>query len=646
MTKQNQGKSGEMHPQDLKNLVLFIIIAIALWTGFDHFVMGPKKEELRAAQAQKTLVAKQQAEGIARSTDPMTFADPQLPLDEVLKKSIRVPFDTPKIDGTISLSGGRIDDLSLKNYFETLKKEKEVTLLQPAGAAHPFYAQTGWVAGANPVAVPGKDTLWTVEGNNSLSPGNPVTLTWNNGAGLTFKRTFDLDKNYLFTITDKVENATGADITLYPYALIARRGVPESHGKKSSVAYEGPIAYVNGDLLEPGYKSFKKKPQQVTNGESGWIGMSEKYWLAALLPGQTGSKSFRFLSSQSKDEEARPLYQADITDDEGMTIAAGQSGESSIHLFAGAKEIDLLDKYEDELNIKHFDLAVDFGVLYFMTRPFYWLLTTFFDLTGNFGIAIILLTLLIRAAVFPLASTSYRSFASLRKVAPEMQTLREKYKDDKAQLQKEMVKLYEREKVNPMAGCLPLLLQIPIFFAMYKVIYITIEMRHAPFFGWIKDLSEPDPTTIFNLFGLIPWNPPAALMIGVWPCLMLFFMILQQRLNPPPQDPTQKVMMKYFPFFITYILSGFAAGLVIYWTFSNAFSVIQQYIIMRSTGADIHLFSRSKAEKKLEEQVEKGPAIHPQMQMIEDDVEEALFGDDEPTAKAKKDKSDKKDKKK
>lgn len=646
MTKQTNGKSGEMHPQDLKNLVLFIIIAIALWTGFDHFIMGPKKEELRAAQAQQQLLDKQQAEGIARSSDPMAMADPKLPLNEVLKKSVRVPFDTPKMDGTINLSGGRIDDLALKNYFETLKKEKEVTLLQPAGGEYPFYAQTGWVAGASPVAVPGKDTTWIVEGNNTLSPEHPVTLTWNNGAGLTFKRTFEVDKNYLFTITDAVENNTSAPVTLYPYALLARRGTPPDHGKKSAVAHEGPLAYINGDLIEPDYKDFKKKPQQVTNGESGWIGLSEKYWLAALLPAQTGSKSFRFLSSKSKDEAARPLYQADITDDEGLTAEPGKTAETSMHLFAGAKEVNLLDQYEDELNVKHFDLAVDFGVLYFITRPFYWLLTTFYDLTGNFGIAIILLTILIRAAVFPLASTSYRSFASLRKVAPEMQELRTKYKEDKAQLQKEMVKLYEREKVNPMAGCLPLILQIPIFFAMYKVIYITIEMRHAPFFGWIKDLSEPDPTSVFNLFGLIPWDPPQALMIGVWPCLMLFFMILQQRLNPPPQDPTQKIMMRYFPFFITYILSGFAAGLVIYWTFSNAFSVIQQYIIMRATGADIHLFSRSKAEKDLEESVEKGPAIHPEMQMIEEDVEEALFGDDEPSAKAKKDASDKKDKKK
>lgn len=617
-------KSGGMHPQDIRNLIIFIVISVVIWGVFDKYVFGPQQAALQATRQQQTQISQQTiAETKAVSKDPQKDRAEVLASD-----AARIGIDNNEIAGSLSLTGARIDDISLKEYFKTLEKKENVELFSPVGSAHPYYAESGWVNSPDTsVSLPNRNTVWTVIGSSKLTSSTPVKLQWNNGQGLTFVKDISLDEHFMFTVTDSVINNSSQSVTLFPYAAIAQRGIPDNLEGKI-IAHEGLIGYFNDDLEEIDFDDLEGAPAKIFLSKSGWTGFSRKYWMSAILPAQDTDKTFRFLATQEREPGTRPLYQADVTG-QGLEIESGKTITSTNHFYVGAKKLELLDAYENKFGVRHFDLAIDFGVLYFMTRPFHWLLTTFFHLTGNFGIAIILLTILIRVAVFPLANTSYKSFAKLKKVAPEMKDLRTKFSGDKARLQKEMVKLYEKEKVNPMAGCLPILLQIPIFFAMYKVIYITLEMRHAPFFGWIHDLSKPDPTSIFNLFGLIPFDVPSFLMIGVWPCIMLIFMILQQKMNPPPQDPMQKTMMAYFPFFITFILSGFAAGLVVYWTVSNALSVLQQGVIMKRMGVPIHLFDRSKAEKELDEEIEKGPAVHPQAQMIEEDVEEALFGNDD-----------------
>lgn len=613
--------SGGMHPQDIRNLIIFIVISVVVWGVFDKYVFTPQREALQASREQT-------AEIQSQGTSVSVSKDPKKTRTEVLARDTsRITIDNPEVKGSFSLKGARLDDISLKNYFKTLEKKENIGLFSPVGSEHPYYAETGWTGSSQSIRFPDRDTVWQVEKGGQLTPDSPVRLTWNNGQGLIFTKDISLDEHYMFTVTDRVINNTGSPVTVFPYAAIARRGPPDNLEKRM-IAHDGPIGYFHEDLEEVDFDDLEGAPAKSYKSATGWIGFSQKYWLGAILPDQEVDKTFRFLATQERDPNVRPLYQTDITS-AGQSVEPDQTVASVHHIYVGAKKLEMLDAYESKYGVHHFDLAIDFGVLYFLTRPFHWLLTTFYHLVGNFGVAIIMLTVLIRVAVFPLANTSYRSFAKLKKVAPEMKELREKYGDNKAELQKRLVKLYEKEKVNPMAGCLPILLQIPIFFAMYKVIYITLEMRHAPFFGWIHDLSQPDPTSIFNLFGLLPYDVPSFLMIGIWPCIMLIFMILQQKMNPPPQDPMQKTMMKYFPFFITFILSGFAAGLVIYWTVSNALSVLQQGIIMTRMGVPIHLFDKSEVEKELEEQIDKGPAVHPHAQMIEEDVEEALFGDDD-----------------
>ena len=440
------------------------------------------------------------------------------------------------------------------------------------------------------------------------------------------------DIEYLFTVKQRVINNSGREVTLFPFSLVAQHGLPEDlYGRW--IVHEGPIGYIDGELTELSYKKIQDKPLKEVNAAEGWIGMTEHYWLTSLFPEVKEGNQFRFLFKEPEAEGQLPTFQVDVMG-AARSIAAGETTENTTHFFAGPKKLSLLEDYEKQLELKHMDLSVDFGMYYFMTKPLYYLLHWLRDIVGNFGIAIILLTVLVRFMVFPLANKSFKSFAGLRKIAPKMTELREKYGDDREKLQAELVKLYEKEGVNPMAGCMPILIQIPIFFALFKVFQISIEMRHEPFYGWINDLSAPDPTSIFNLFGLIPWDPPQQLMIGAWPCLMLVFLIIQKKMNPPPQDKMQKVMMDFMPFFITYLLSGFAAGLVIYWTFSNALSVVQQYIIMTNMGVKPELF-KSKAQKE-EERKMREANVHPGMEMLKDDLkeaeekfEDALFGDEE-----------------
>ena len=611
-----------MHPQDLRNLIVFMAVSLLLWLAYDNFILKPKMESVREAQK----VAAQQAATVSK--EDMEADRPRI---DVIAETARVTIDSPHLSGSINLIGARIDDLSFKDYFKTVEHKENVVLLAPSGTAHPRYIESGWVPATQDEAVnlPDKETVWRISGaNKTLTPGNPVAVSWNNGQGLVFQRTYELDDDFGLTITQSITNKSGKAVTLLPYSLVAQQGIPENFQGRY-VVHEGPVGYIGGELVERSYKDMAKKPREVYEGDTGWIGITDKYWIAALVPDEKEKTTYRFAYAPAKTPKGKERYQTDMTGP-ARAIASGATAEYSARLFAGVKKIEILEQYQKEWNIPHFDLAVDFGIYYFLTRPFFFVINLFYNWVGNFGLAIIMFTVCLRICVFPLANTSFKSFAKLRKVSPQMYELRETYKDDKQKLQEELVKLYQKEKVNPMAGCLPILVQIPIFFALYKVLSNTIEMRQAPFFGWIQDLSAPDPTTIFNLFGLIHWDPPRMLMIGAWPCFMLVSMLIQKTLNPPPQDKTQAQMMAAMPWVMTYVLAQFASGLVIYWTFNNLLSTIQQYIIMKSMGVEPHIFKKDKAEEKLEEAVEKGPAVHPSLEMIEDKVEEALFGD-EPT---------------
>lgn len=614
-----------MHPDDMRNLILFLILAACLYFAYDTYVLKPQRQALEASkQAQ---VQAQLDVGTLQGAS-QGVPEEKISREEILQKGERITFDNGAIFGTIALRGGRIDDSSFHNYYETLKKEKNVVLLSPKSTAHPRYIDYGWVAAEKNINLPNAKTLWNVPGNKKLTHETPVTLVWDNGQGLTFERTITLDEHYMFNITQKVINHSGQNVTLYPYGLISQTGLP-AFLQNIWIMQEGPMGYVGDKLLDFKYKAIRKEGGQSLQAMSGWLGITDKYWLTALVPAQGENVKYSFnYTGDVKDPDNQGRYQVDFLG-APVSVESGKSGESQSHLFAGAKQVILLRNYEKALNIPNFDLAVDFGLFWFMTKPFFFLLHFLGNFTGNMGVAIILLTILIRGGVFPLTNTSYRSFAKMKKVSPQIIELRAQYGDDKQKLQEELVKLYSKEGVNPLAGCLPIILQIPIFFALYKTVFITIEIRHAPFFGWIQDLSAPDPTSVFNLFGLIPWDPPGFLIIGVWPCVMLVAMIIQKKLNPPPQDQIQRDMANYFPFMITYVLSRFASGLVVYWAMSAIIGIIQQMIIMRSLNVPIHLFGETKAEKEMDKAVEKGPGVHPLIEMAEEDVEDALFGEDD-----------------
>ncbi|MCK6418764.1 MAG: membrane protein insertase YidC [Alphaproteobacteria bacterium] len=607
-----------LHPQDMRNLFIFFVLSTVLYIGYSVLFVQPQSAAIRQAQTVRQLEA----------TKPVE-EKPARTREEILTDSPRLHFENNEVFGSIALRGARLDDLSFHHHFEKADRKDPVVLLSPVGSDFARYVDLGWVPGADTkIAVPDSKTLWRVVGNDKLAVDQPVTLSWDNGQGLTFKRTLQIDDNYLITVTDSIHNQTGKALTLYPYGLVAQQGLPP-HLENQWVVHEGTIGFIGNKLEEAKYKEIRDKGQQSYSANQGWLGITDKYWLTALLPPQGSETQFRYshvgTSPHSKKEKESGLYQADYTG-AGLSIAPGGKTDYTAHVFAGVKKVVLLKNYERALGVPKFDLAVDFGWFWFFSKPFFYALHYLGLWIGNFGVAIITMTIIIRSSVFPLTNASYRSFAKMKKVTPQIVALREAYGSDKKRLQEEMMQLYQREGVNPMAGCVPVFLQIPIFFALYKVLVVTIEMRHAPFFGWIQDLSAPDPTSIFNLFGLIPWDPPSFLDIGVWPCLMLVMMLIQKKLNPPPQDPIQRDLNNYFPFIITYTMAHFAAGLVIYWTFSAFITILQQIIIMRSLNVPIYLFGQSPAEKKLDESVDKGPAVHPLVDMAEEKAEEALFG--------------------
>ena len=497
----------------------------------------------------------------------------------------RIKIDTPRLHGSINLLGARLDDLTLANYHETVdRKSPEVVLLSPAGTDDPYLAEFGWVAASPDIKVPGAQTRWTAS-SERLTPTSPVTLTWDNGQGLVFSRKISIDQNYMFTVSDSVRNTGTTPVKLSPYGLISRTGTPQVSGYY--ILFEGMIGYVDGSLQEVKYSSLHPDKPLDYGSHGGWLGFTDKYWLTALIPPQQDAVKARFTHTLDAGVDR---YQTDFLGPE-VTVSPDATIESSARFFAGAKEVNLLDAYEAS-GIPRFDHAIDFGWFYFLTKPIFLTLQFFDRILGNFGLAILLLTLCVKLLFFPLANKSYNAMSKMKLLQPEIQKLRERFPDDKARQQQEMMALYKRVGANPLAGCLPIVIQIPVFFSLYKVLFVTIEMRHAPFFGWIHDLSAPDPTSFANLFGLLPFTPPAhlpilgsVLMIGAWPLVMGLTMFLQQKLNPQPVDPVQARMFMFLPIIFTFMLAGFPAGLVIYWAWNNLLSIGQQWTIMRRAGA-------------------------------------------------------------
>lgn len=596
-----------MHPDDKRNMIIFFAICLAAFFMYDIFVRQPN---MKALEAQQVAAAKAQAEAPVPAAEEAPVS-----IDQGLASGQRIAIDNPDLQGSLNLRGGRIDDLSLRQYFTTIENTTPVTLLEPAKAEHPLYADFGWLSD-NGVAVPNATTQWRVKDGGPLSKDNPVTLTWTNGHGLTFERTYTLDEHYMFTVEQRVTNNSGQPVSLHAYASMTRQGLPADF-VKNAVMHEGPVGYFDGSLKEVAYKKFEKEPKQNFDAKKGWAGFTDKYWFSGIIPAGEEQKTFRFLRADGDKE----IYQVDVTG-AAITVAPGATATDKIHAYVGPKKLDVLSGYNDSLGIDRFDLVIDFGKFWFLTIPFFHILTWLAHATGSFAVSLLLFTCIVRLAVFPLANKSYRSFAKMRKIQPEMLKIRERHGEDRAKLQQAIFELYKRENVNPMAGCLPLLIQIPIFFALYKTLYVTLEMRHAPFWGWIHDMSAQDPYTVFNLFGLIPWTPPSSLMIGPWAVLMGFTLFIQQRLNPPAQDAMQAKILQFMPLMITFLMAHFPAGLVIYWTWSNTLSIVQQYVLMKKEGVEVHFFRRSKMDKKMEDVVAHQPTVHPSLEAIEHEAKE------------------------
>jgi YidC/Oxa1 family membrane protein insertase len=622
---------------DHKNTILAIALSALVLIAWQYFYGIPhekaRQEQLQQQQTKQTTPTQtaqqnppaqqsQSAQPQPAGTVPQvpgatqTAAPASVSRADALAASPRVPIDTPSLKGSIALKGARIDDISLVKFRQTIDpKSPPVVLLSPSGSPDPFYAEFGWTgASGTRVKLPAADTVWTQQGSGALGVDHPVTLIWDNGEGLTFHRTISVDDEYMFSVKQEVMNKSATPVTLFPYALVSRHGTPKTLGYY--LLHEGLVG-VLGDkgLQEMTYKKMEDlKPdaqgnrQETFDVTNGWLGITDKYWAAALVPDTNAQLKARFTFDPAAGG-ASERYQTDYLLDR-VTIAPGTTGTIDGRLFAGAKEVSVVGVsfpiggvggYNDALHLNHFDLLIDWGWFYFITKPMFIVIDGLYRLVGNFGIAILLVTLLIKAIFFPLANKSYASMAKMKAVQPQMKALRERYPDDKVKQQQELMTLYKKEKINPIAGCLPIAIQIPVFYALYKVLYVTIEMRHAPFFGWIHDLSAPDPTNVFTLFGLLHYDPTTVPMVGhflhlgMWPLIMGVTMWLQMKLNPTPPDPTQAMIFNWMPVIFTFMLSSFPAGLVIYWAWNNSLSVTQQSIIMRRHGAKIELFDNIKA---------------------------------------------------
>ncbi len=554
---------------DTKNVIAAISLSAAVIILYSLFFAPPVVDQKNISNDKNTSSQNSSSDAPSLAQDEKII---KISRDEALEENERILFENDKIKGSISLLGSSIDDLTFKNYTNTLNGDDNVVLLNPKQSENGYYVETGWATTDKNIDLPNSKTLWEIEGNKKLTPNSSVKLIWKNNQNIKFTKEISIDNQYLFEIKQTIENKSDKTYNFYPYGQIIRNIAPEV--TNFYILHEGLIGVFDDQLVEEDYDDIEEKKYSI-NADTGWLGITDKYWIASLIP--ENGKSFR------SDFDYKNKFRANFIETDATEIGANEIKTNSIRAIVAAKEVNVIDGYAETENISKFDLAIDWGWFYFIVKPLFFAIQYFFNLAGNFGIAIIMITACIRLVFFPLANYSFKSMAKMKVLQPEMTRLKELHKEDKMKLQQEMMALYKREKVNPISGCLPIFIQIPFFFAIYKVLFVTIEMRHQPFFGWIKDLSERDPTSIFNLFGLIPWDPPSFLLIGVWPCLMGVSMWMQQKLNPTPPDPVQAKIFMFFPLFLTVILAPFPAGLVIYWTINNILTMAQQYIIIKRT---------------------------------------------------------------
>ncbi len=577
---------GKILMQDNKNFILAVVLSMMVLISWHYFYERPRLEQLQRAKAI-------QAEHYNKNSEkPEIFKDKSKELltrDQAITNDPRVKFNNGTVIGSISLRGLRIDDLRLQKYYTDLENRKDVVLLSPSDSSTAYFAEFGFISSNPDIKLPNADSIWKAN-KSSMNKGETLTASWDNGQGLVFEVDLSLDDNYLFSYQQRVVNNTNNYVSVIPYGLINR--IYRFDHQSYMILHEGPLGVFDSKLHETTYKDLESNSKQSFKKiENAWVGITDKYWFSAFIPEKNNNYNINFTYSNLNNIEK---FQVDFLGDR-ISVAPNDRASFDGKLFAGAKELEVLDKYSDQYDIELFDRALDFGWFYFLTKPLFILLKAFNSVLGNFGLAIIAVTILIKLLLLPTASKSFKSMNAMKKLQPEIKALQERYKDDKMQFNQKIMELYKKEKVNPLAGCLPLIIQIPVLFSLYKVLFVTIEMRHAPFFGWIKDLSAPDPTTIFNLFGLIPWDPPQMLMIGIWPIIMAISMFIQQSLGPEPSDPIQAKMMKFLPLIFVFLFASFPAGLVIYWAVNNILSIFQQ----------LYLKKNSATQEKLNEKYAK-----------------------------------------
>jgi len=572
--------------QNNKNIILATVLSAMILLSWTWFYEKPKmeKQELQRkilaeqktqVETVKTIENKGSIPSAISTTKPAEAAITLKNRDEILAQSAesRVDIESENLHGSISLKGARFDDLTLAKYFTAIDKKEEVTLLAPAESRERYFADFGWISSENSLELPQPTTIWKSD-NEKLTPQNPVTLSWKNKNNIEFLIHITLDENFMFGVSQSVKNNSGSEISIASYGRINR--VLNNAQKPVYILHEGPIGVFSDILHEFSYEDItKEKRQEFTSEKGGWLGITDKYWLSSILP----DKSLKYSASFNHElTNQNNFYNSEFVGQE-FRVPIGETLKFDHHLFAGAKTVKLLDQYAKEYDAKLFDRAVDFGWFYFLTKPFFFIISFLSEILGNFGLAILAMTVLVKLALFPMANKSYLAIGKIKKLQPKIEAIRTRFKDDRMAMNRETMELYKREKVNPASGCLPILIQIPIFFSLYKVLYVTLDMRQAPFYGWIHDLSAPDPTSIFNLFGLLPFSTSAAFTIGLWPILMGLTMIVQQKLSPASSDPTQTKVLKFMPYVLTFVLAAFPAGLLIYWTWSNTLSILQQWFI-------------------------------------------------------------------
>ncbi len=553
---------------DSKNVIAAISLSAAVIILYGLFFAPPAPDPKKLANKDNAT--------LETLTDTPSL-EPNLEVEkisrnEALLSEDRIYFENENILGSISLVGAHIDDLTFKKYTETLGGEDNVILLNPKKSQNGYYIETGWATANKDIKLPNSNSIWRVAGNTKLTPNSSIELIWENEQNIRFEKEIKIDNQFLFTVDQRIINNSDKTYNFYPYGQIIRNVAPEV--TNFYILHEGMLGVFDDQLIEEDYDDIEDKKYTV-NADTGWLGITDKYWITSLIP-QSGKKFKSEFDYKNK-------FKANFIETSATEVGVNETKSNQIKIIIAAKEVDVIDGYAEALEISKYDLAIDWGWFYWLVKPGFFLINYFFKLTGNFGIAIILITICIRIVFFPLANYSFKSMARMKVLQPEMARLKELHKEDKMKLQQAMMALYKKEKVNPVSGCLPIFIQIPFFFAIYKMLFVTIEMRHQPFFGWIKDLSERDPTSIFNLFGLIPWDPPSFLLIGAWPVAMGITMWLQQKLNPTPPDPIQQKIFMFFPLFLTVILAPFPSGLVIYWTINNILTMAQQYFIIKRT---------------------------------------------------------------